>query len=231
VGPSFALQTYIVIKAKQSWLRNILFPIAFRHCCLCGYFTWKTHVEKTFEHASLREWGSENDQAPIAGEAPEQVATPCALLNITVIERCAFERARENHYYRLCFSQGALWYVNHVFKQLNSNALRSCQRQHKIANDVIGVPKNPLVLAHGLFGFEELRLAGKSLPGFQYWRGIKEALADRGIETIITSVPPSGSIEARAARLAACIEDKAGGKSVNIIAYVYIWLPLWTKLC
>jgi triacylglycerol lipase len=75
-----------------------------------------------------------------------------------------------------------------------------------------------LVLAHGLFGFEELHLVGKRLPGFQYWRGIREALAVRGIETIITSVPPSGSIEARAAKLAESIEHKAGGKSVNIIA-------------
>ncbi|KAB8754779.1 hypothetical protein FH972_026567 [Carpinus fangiana] len=80
-------------------------------------------------------------------------------------------------------------------------------------------PKNPIILAHGLFGFDELRLAGPMLPGIQYWRGIREALAMRGIEVITASVPPSGSIEERGERLRAIIAEKAAGKSVNIIAH------------
>ena len=83
-------------------------------------------------------------------------------------------------------------------------------------------PQHPIVLAHGLLGFDELRLAGKLLPGLHYWRGITEALRANGIEVIITSVPASGSIENRAARLSRDIEAKAGGKSVNIIAYVLL---------
>lgn len=56
------------------------------------------------------------------------------------------------------------------------------------------------------------------MGGIHYWRGITEALAAKGIEVITATVPPSGSIEARAARLAEDIERKAKGKSVNIIA-------------
>jgi len=63
-----------------------------------------------------------------------------------------------------------------------------------------------------------MHLAGATLPGIQYWRGIKEALEKNGIEVIITSVPRSGSIEARAARLGESIAERAHGKSVNIIA-------------
>jgi len=74
------------------------------------------------------------------------------------------------------------------------------------------------VLAHGLFGFDELHIAGTKLPGIHYWRGINDALAAKGIECISGHVPPSGSVEARAARLSECIEEKAKGKSVNIIA-------------
>ncbi|KAL0264284.1 lipase 2 [Diplodia seriata] len=59
-------------------------------------------------------------------------------------------------------------------------------------------PKHPIVLAHGLFGFDELRLAGPHLPGLQYWRGVRDALEANGIEVITTAVPPSGSIEDRA---------------------------------
>jgi len=68
-------------------------------------------------------------------------------------------------------------------------------------------------------GFDELRLVGTLLPGVHYWRGITEALTANGNEVILTSVPPSASIEERAAKLSADIEKKAGGKSVNIIAH------------
>jgi triacylglycerol lipase len=78
--------------------------------------------------------------------------------------------------------------------------------------------KHTLILAHGLLGFDELRLAGRFLPGIQYWRGITDALSQKGIEVIVAAVPPSGSIEARAQRLADSIAEKAGGKDVNIIA-------------
>ncbi|KAH3966522.1 hypothetical protein HBI70_188840 [Parastagonospora nodorum] len=79
-------------------------------------------------------------------------------------------------------------------------------------------PKHTIILAHGLLGFDELRLAGHFLPGLQYWRGITEALSHNGIEVIVAAVPPSGSIEARAAKLAESIAQKAKGKQVNIIA-------------
>ena len=75
-----------------------------------------------------------------------------------------------------------------------------------------------MILAHGLLGFDELRLAGSALPGIQYWRGIREALQAKGIEVIVATVPPSGSIEARAAKLSEAISQSANGKSVNIIA-------------
>ncbi|KAI9791738.1 MAG: hypothetical protein M1816_003548 [Peltula sp. TS41687] len=80
-------------------------------------------------------------------------------------------------------------------------------------------PKNPIILAHGLLGFDELHIAGPLLPGLHYWRGVTEALAINGIEVITASVPASASIEQRAAKLGADIAQKAAGKSVNIIAH------------
>lgn len=84
--------------------------------------------------------------------------------------------------------------------------------------DVYQAPKNPIILAHGLFGFDELKIAGPRLPGLHYWRGITEALAAKGVEVFSATVPASGSIEARAEKLAESIERTAHGKSVNIIA-------------
>ncbi|KAJ6185080.1 Arrestin-like N-terminal [Penicillium mononematosum] len=90
--------------------------------------------------------------------------------------------------------------------------------EYSIIRDKYAAPKYPVVLAHGLLGFDELRLAGPYLPGVQYWRGIKEALTARDIEVITATVPPSSSIEARAEQLARSIEAEAQGKDVNIIA-------------
>ena len=74
------------------------------------------------------------------------------------------------------------------------------------------------MLAHGLLGFDELRLAGPKIPGVHYWRGIAEAMRRNGIEVITTHVPASSSIEERAAKLGSDIKAKAQGKRVNIIA-------------
>ena len=80
-------------------------------------------------------------------------------------------------------------------------------------------PTHPIVLAHGLLGFDELHLAGRLLPGVHYWRGITAALTAHGATVITASVPPSASIEDRAAQLSKNIEAKAKGQSVNIIAH------------
>ncbi|PFH57814.1 hypothetical protein XA68_14543 [Ophiocordyceps unilateralis] len=79
-------------------------------------------------------------------------------------------------------------------------------------------PKHPIVLAHGLLGFSELSLLPALVPPVQYWHGIKQALVAQGCPAVMTtSVPPSGSIEQRAAKLAA---DIATARSpVNVIAH------------
>ncbi|RMJ27329.1 Triacylglycerol lipase [Aspergillus sp. HF37] len=92
--------------------------------------------------------------------------------------------------------------------------------EYAVIRDRYATPAHPIVLAHGLFGFDELRLAGPYLPGVQYWRGIKEALSIKGVEVITATVPPSGSIEARAEELARDIAAAARGRKVNIIAHL-----------
>lgn len=79
--------------------------------------------------------------------------------------------------------------------------------------------KHPIVLAHGLFGFAELKLAGSYLPPIHYWRGIQEALTAHGREVITATVPPSGTIAERAAQLRRNILDASHGRPVNIIAH------------
>lgn len=81
------------------------------------------------------------------------------------------------------------------------------------------MPKYPIVLAHGLLGFTELKLAGNYLPPIHYWHGIKEALTEKGAEVITATVPPTGSIEERSAKLRDHILQESHGRPVNIIAH------------
>ncbi|KAI8954210.1 Alpha/Beta hydrolase protein [Xylaria longipes] len=85
--------------------------------------------------------------------------------------------------------------------------------------DHYATPKLPIVLAHGLLGFAELHLTPGWLPPVHYWRGITEAFKANGVHVITTTVPPSGSIEQRAEKLARGIAEAAGGREVNIIAH------------
>lgn len=96
---------------------------------------------------------------------------------------------------------------------------RAIEDDFALIRDKYNTPKHPIVLAHGLMGFDELRLAGSLLPGVHYWRGITDAMRANGIEVITATVPPSGSIEERALKLGQDIAAKANGKSVNIIAH------------
>ncbi|GAT19011.1 LOW QUALITY PROTEIN: triacylglycerol lipase [Aspergillus luchuensis] len=84
--------------------------------------------------------------------------------------------------------------------------------EYAIIRENYNAPKHAVVLAHGLLGFAELRLAGRYLPGVQYWRGIKEALSMQGVRVITATVPPSASIEMRAEELARDIAAGAPGE-------------------
>ncbi|KAF4468415.1 hypothetical protein FALBO_4707 [Fusarium albosuccineum] len=80
-------------------------------------------------------------------------------------------------------------------------------------------PKYPIVLAHGLFGFAELRL-GSYLPAVQYWHGIRDALTAQGATVLTPAVPPSSSIADRAAALRTALESHAPApEAVTIIAH------------
>ncbi|KAF2140006.1 uncharacterized protein K452DRAFT_299970 [Aplosporella prunicola CBS 121167] len=95
---------------------------------------------------------------------------------------------------------------------------REIRDEYAVLREEYETPKHPIILAHGLLGFDELRLGGSRLPGIQYWRGIREAYEAKGIEVIVASVSASGSVEARGLKLGETIAEKANGKSVNIIA-------------
>lgn len=52
-----------------------------------------------------------------------------------------------------------------------------------------------------------------------YWRGIRKALEEAGVEVLITRVPASASIEERARVLSEVIAQQLPGREINLVGH------------
>jgi triacylglycerol lipase len=94
--------------------------------------------------------------------------------------------------------------------------------------------KAPIVLAHGLFGFDQIVLGGLTIAA--YFRGIPEWLRAAGNRVLVTKVPPIAGIEARARRLGEQIAAAFPDEPVHVIGHsmggldarVLLAEPEWT---
>ncbi len=76
-------------------------------------------------------------------------------------------------------------------------------------------PRYPVVLVHGLFGFDEIRLAGVR---HAYFRGVPARLERSGCDVSLARVARAGTVAVRAEDLAACIREVDGAR-VNVVAH------------
>ena len=76
-------------------------------------------------------------------------------------------------------------------------------------------PKLPIVLCHGLLGFDKIGVKGFVLG--RYFNGIQDDLVSQGCRVVTTEVAPSSSVSVRAAELREQV-SKIGGK-VHLIAH------------
>ncbi|KAJ3362926.1 hypothetical protein GGF32_005066 [Allomyces javanicus] len=79
-------------------------------------------------------------------------------------------------------------------------------------------PIHPVVLCHGLFGFD--KIGPESFPQLQvhYWRGISDALRDIGCQVWIARVPSTGSVHTRAQALRDLLQ-RNNLTHVNMVAH------------
>lgn len=76
-------------------------------------------------------------------------------------------------------------------------------------------PRHPVVLAHGLFGFDEIRLGAAR---HAYFRGVPARLERSGVSVNLARVAKMGSIEIRARDLAECVREIQAPR-VNVVAH------------
>lgn len=77
--------------------------------------------------------------------------------------------------------------------------------------------RSPIVLVHGLLGFDQLRMA--VWPVFDYFPGIPEMLRAAGNRVLVASLSPTAGVAERAGQLKSFLEREAPGESVHLISH------------
>ncbi|KAH9459301.1 hypothetical protein MJO29_010394 [Puccinia striiformis f. sp. tritici] len=97
-----------------------------------------------------------------------------------------------------------------------TSKLESLMNLGPILYDPIRIPRHPIVLCHGLYGFAVR--GPSSFPRFQihYWGKLLEILRSKlGVKVIIGKVPPTGTIEERAIQLDKLLQNEAASSSYS----------------
>ncbi|KAG2131795.1 alpha beta-hydrolase [Suillus clintonianus] len=86
--------------------------------------------------------------------------------------------------------------------------------------DPIRAPRFPIVLCHGLYGFDVRGPAAFPSLRMHYWSNVLNILKKKvGADVIVTAVPGTGSIASRAENLDRLLQEKARGRGVNLMAH------------
>ncbi|KAJ2159612.1 hypothetical protein GGF46_002896 [Coemansia sp. RSA 552] len=80
-------------------------------------------------------------------------------------------------------------------------------------------PRNPVVLCHGLYGFDVKGPENLPILQVHYWRGIREALEGVGAKVVVAKVPGTGGIRERAQQLDSLLESRLESSKVNILGH------------
>lgn len=88
-----------------------------------------------------------------------------------------------------------------------------------IATESFRAPKNPIVLCHGLFGYDAVGLPSIPFLQMRYWNKIELALRKLGCDVHTSRVGTASSLNRRATQLHQFLELKLSGRPVNLIAH------------
>lgn len=81
------------------------------------------------------------------------------------------------------------------------------------------IPKlrSPIVLVHGLFGFDKLKVAGTTL--ISYFPGIPELYTKAGNRVLVPALTPTAGVAERAKQLKDFLQQQSPGEPVHLIAH------------
>ena len=85
------------------------------------------------------------------------------------------------------------------------------------AQDTPPAASAPVVLAHGLCGFD--RLFGQRRPAKEYFPGVASHLRQLGHEVFVPRVSPTASIAVRATELLHAVRGRYGNRPVHLVGH------------
>ncbi|KAI0759369.1 alpha/beta-hydrolase [Trametes elegans] len=86
--------------------------------------------------------------------------------------------------------------------------------------DPVRKPRYPIVLCHGLYGFDVRGPSAFPVLQTHYWSNVLNVLRGKvGAEVLVTSVPSTGSISSRAENLDRFLRERAPGRGINFLAH------------
>ncbi|KAI0694843.1 alpha/beta-hydrolase [Earliella scabrosa] len=86
--------------------------------------------------------------------------------------------------------------------------------------DPLRKPRYPIVLCHGLYGFDVRGPSAFPILQQHYWSNVLNVLRGKvGAEVLVTAVPSTGSVSSRAENLDRFLKDKAPARGVNFLAH------------
>ncbi|KAI8986279.1 Alpha/Beta hydrolase protein [Trametes punicea] len=91
---------------------------------------------------------------------------------------------------------------------------------HPALYDPVRKPRYPIVLCHGLYGFDVRGPSAFPILQHHYWSNVLNVLRGKvGAEVLVTGVPSTGSISSRAENLDRFLTAKAPGRGINFLAH------------
>ena len=106
----------------------------------------------------------------------------------------------------IALSLGLVWHYRNAWLE---------RVQGSAAGAAAGLLRHPVVLVHGVVGFDEISLGARR---HEYFRGVAENLRRHGVEVYRVRIPNGASVSVRARHLARWIE-RIPSPRVNIIAH------------
>ncbi|KAI0373778.1 alpha/beta-hydrolase [Pilatotrama ljubarskyi] len=91
---------------------------------------------------------------------------------------------------------------------------------HPALYDPVRKPRYPIVLCHGLYGFDVRGPSAIPILQLHYWSNVLNVLrAKVGAEVLVTGVPSTGSVSSRAENLDRFLRERAPGRGINFLAH------------
>ncbi|KAI0049428.1 alpha/beta-hydrolase [Auriscalpium vulgare] len=108
---------------------------------------------------------------------------------------------------------------NHDPTPENDGVIQQLMRS-PVLFDPVRAPRYPIVLCHGLYGFDVRGPSAFPSLRMHYWSSILNILRKTiGAEVLVTSVPGTGSIASRSRELDHVLKQRALGRGVNFLAH------------